>query len=52
MKLGARAHDFGRHKLPELCRIISAEGFETVQLALTKCAEGVKSFDEIGRAHV
>lgn len=47
MKLGARAHDFGRLPLPELCGIIAGHGFQTVQLALTKCAEGVKSFDDV-----
>ncbi|MCR5304770.1 MAG: sugar phosphate isomerase/epimerase [Lachnospiraceae bacterium] len=47
MKLGARAHDYGRHELGELAQIIAGEGFDTVQLALTKCAEGVKSFDDI-----
>ena len=47
MKLGARAHDFGRHKLDALFGVIAGHGFDTVQLALTKCAEGVSSFDDI-----
>ena len=47
MKIGVRAHDFGRHKAGELSRIITAAGFETVQLALTKAIEGIDSFEDI-----
>jgi len=47
MKIGVRAHDFGRHKADKLSEIITSAGFETVQLALTKAIEGINSFEDI-----
>lgn len=47
MKIGARAHDFGRHSESELPRIIKDAGFDAVQLAITKAIEGISSFDGV-----
>jgi len=47
MKIGMRAHDFGRREPHELARMIKDAGFETVQLALTKAVAGVNSFADI-----
>jgi len=47
MRIGVRAHDFGRHTAPDLASTIKNAGFETVQLAPAKAIEGVNSFDEI-----
>jgi len=47
MKVGVRAHDFGRHSADDLARIIKEAGFECVQLAPTKALVGVDGFDKI-----
>ncbi len=47
MKIGVRAHDFGRKNEKELAAEIKSAGFECVQLALTKAIEGINSFDDI-----
>ena len=50
MKIGMRAHDFGRNQPHEFARMIKDAGFETVQLALTKAISGVNSFADINTA--
>lgn len=47
MKIGVRAHDFGRQSPGELAGVISGGGFETVQLAITKAIEGIGGFQDI-----
>lgn len=47
MKIGVRAHDFGRHSATDLPRIISRAGFKTVQLAIPKAVEGIGTFAEV-----
>ena len=47
MKIGVRAHDFGRHHVSDLPQIISNAGFETVQLAITKAISSITAFTEI-----
>lgn len=44
MKIGARAHDFGRRSAADLAAAVKAAGFDAVQLALTKAIDGVDSF--------
>lgn len=41
LKLGVRAHDFGRAPAEELARRIAASGFSCVQLALNKAIAGL-----------
>jgi sugar phosphate isomerase/epimerase len=41
MRIGARAHDFGKLPADELARRIAATGMSCVQLALTKAIEGI-----------
>lgn len=41
MKLGVRAHDYGRHKAGELAKLLKAEGFEAAQVALHKAIAGI-----------
>ena len=45
MKLGVRAHDYGRHSAAKLAEMIAAEGFEAVQLAVPKAIEGIESYE-------
>ena len=47
MKIGVRAHDFGRHSAADLSYIIREAGFEAVQLAIPKAIAGVTAFDDI-----
>lgn len=41
MRIGARAHDFGKLSADELARRIAATGMSCVQLALSKAIEGI-----------
>lgn len=47
MKIGVRAHDYGRHTIDECARILAREGYEAVQLALPKVFEEVESYGDI-----
>jgi len=47
MKIGVRAHDFGRHSAVELPKIIREAGFEAVQLAFTKAIDGISKFSDV-----
>ena len=47
MKLGVRAHDFGRMEPEELARSIADTGFEAAQLALTKAISGIYAFSDV-----
>ena len=47
MKIGVRAHDFGRMAAAQLARTIKRCEFDCVQLAPTKAIEGITSFDDI-----
>ncbi len=52
MKIGVRAHDFGRMDADLLSKKIKEAGFETVQLALTKAISGIESFCAIQEKNV
>lgn len=52
MKLGVRAHDFGRLPPQQLSHTIKQAGFETVQLALTKAIEGIGHWSDVTPAHL
>jgi len=52
VKIGARAHDFGRHTAERMAAIIQEAGFGCVQLAPAKAIEGIGHFDEITPEHV
>ena len=47
MKLGVRAHDFGRQSAESLASAVKAAGFDCVQLAPAKALTGVESFEAI-----
>lgn len=42
--VGVRAHDYGRDDAPGLLGRIAADGWQTVQLAMTKCLRGVNDW--------
>jgi len=52
MKIGARAHDFGRMSESELPKAIKQAGFDAVQLAFTKAITGIEKFEDITERHV
>lgn len=47
MKIGVRAHDFGRMPATSLAKTVKEAGFEAVQLAPTKAIEGIVGFADI-----
>ena len=47
MKIGVRAHDFGRQPAQALAANIKQAGFDCVQLAPTKAIEGITGFSDI-----
>jgi len=47
MKIGVRAHDFGRQPIESLAANIKEAGFACVQLAPTKAIEDISSFSDI-----
>jgi len=47
MKIGVRAHDYGKHSPADLFGAIARDGWKAVQLAFPKAIEGVGSFDDV-----
>lgn len=41
MLIGVRAHDFGKSAVEDLAQTISAKGFTSIQLALSKAVQGI-----------
>ena len=52
MKIGVRAHDFGRQAAISLATNIKEAGFDCVQLAPAKAIEGINSFADITDNHL
>ncbi|MCL2840357.1 MAG: sugar phosphate isomerase/epimerase [Defluviitaleaceae bacterium] len=52
MKIGVRAHDFGRQSAKSLAGNIKNAGFECTQLAPAKAIEGINSFADITERHL
>ncbi|MFI3236547.1 MAG: sugar phosphate isomerase/epimerase family protein [Lachnospiraceae bacterium] len=52
MKVGLRAHDYGKHTAKQLAKLIVADGFETVQLAIPKAIQGIEGFGDISQKHL
>ena len=47
MRIGARAHDYGKQDAFSLASRLAADGFTTVQLAPVKAISGINSFSDI-----
>lgn len=47
MKIGLRAHDYGKQPLEDLFRSISEDGFHGIQLAIPKAIEGVSGLEQV-----
>lgn len=50
MKIGVRAHDYGRHGVAEYAELLKNEGYEAIQLAIPKAFTGIESYDDITEA--
>ena len=44
MKIGVRAHDFGRREIGELAGLLHDEEYEAAQLALPKAFLGIEGY--------
>jgi len=49
MKLGCRAHDYGRYPAGELAEILARRGYNAAQLAVPKAIEGVADYGNLTR---
>ena len=47
MKIGVRAHDYGKMKIEDLARTLHETGYECAQLALPKAFIGIDSYENI-----
>ena len=47
MKIGVRAHDYGRHGVAEYATLLKQEGYEAIQLAIPKAFTGIESYADI-----
>ncbi|PHV70966.1 AP endonuclease [Sporanaerobium hydrogeniformans] len=52
MKIGLRAHDYGKLTVEELTSRISKDGFKAIQLALPKAIQGITSYLEVSDEQV
>lgn len=52
MKVGARAHDYGRQAPETLFAAIAADGFDTVMLAVQKAITGINSYFDVTPEHI
>lgn len=50
MKIGLRAHDYGKLPAEELIKRIKNDGFQSIQLAIPKAIAGVNSYYEVEAA--
>ena len=52
MKIGVRAHDYGKMEIEKMAETLAREGYEAAQLALPKVFSGIDSYDDITGAHL
>lgn len=52
MKIGVRAHDYGKMEIECLAETLHNAGFRAAQLALPKAVAGIDSFDDITPKHL
>lgn len=43
MKIGVRAHDYGKMEIEELAEVLHKEGYQAAQLALPKAFKGLNN---------
>ncbi|MDO4308631.1 MAG: sugar phosphate isomerase/epimerase family protein [Eubacteriales bacterium] len=52
MKIGVRAHDYGKMEIEALAETLRLEGFEAAQLALPKAFLGIDTYEDITLWHL
>lgn len=52
MKIGVRAHDYGKMEIEKMAETLAREGYEAAQLALPKVFSGIDSYEDITGAHL
>lgn len=52
MKIGVRAHDYGKMEIEQLAEVLKEEGYECAQLALPKAFAGIDCYQDITPAHL
>ncbi|MDY3919877.1 MAG: sugar phosphate isomerase/epimerase family protein [Candidatus Limivivens sp.] len=52
MKLGVRAHDYGKRQIEEMAALLREEGYEAAQLVLPKAFTGIDSYQDITLKHL
>lgn len=52
MKIGVRAHDYGRMEIEKLAEVLHTEGYDAAQLALPKAFTGIQRYEDITSSHL
>ena len=52
MKIGVRAHDYGKMEIEKLAWVMKSEGYHAAQLALPKAFAGIDSYADIMPSHL
>lgn len=52
MKIGVRAHDYGKMEIEEAAETLHREGYQAAQLALPKVFVGIDSYEDITYGHL
>lgn len=52
MKIGVRAHDYGKMEIEQLAETLHDVGYEAAQLALPKAFTGIESYADITPGHL
>ncbi len=52
MKIGVRAHDYGRMEIEKLAEVLHAQGYDGAQLALPKAFTGIRRYEDITSGHL
>ena len=51
MKIGVRAHDYGKMEIERLAAVLHDEGYQAAQLALPKAFSGIDTYDDLTPEH-
>lgn len=52
MKIGVRAHDYGKMEIEELARVLKDEGYQAAQVAMPKAFCGIECYEDITPKHL
>lgn len=52
MKIGVRAHDYGKREIEKMAQLLHEEGYEAAQLALPKVFAGIERYEDITENHL